>query len=586
MRRILRASLPAMVAGLALTFAGCGGGDGGDGKGSGGNQPIEGKRGGTLTVLNISDIDVLDPGYAYYQTDYQIFVMPGMRTLYGWGPTDTVPRPDIAAGPPKFSSDFKTATIKIRTGVRYNAPVNRQVVTKDIKYAIERGAIPGVGNAYFAVYLGDLEGVDAFKAHKAPGISGIETPDHTTLVLKFSKPYGGPALLQNVLALPISSPVPKNYAAKYDKGETSTYAKHALFTGPYMIENDGKGNITGYQPGKRIVLVRNPNWDPKTDYRPAYLDKIIVDEGNDITVASRRVLSGSSLVSGDYAAPPTPVLKQALRSRRDQIHIQPSGGIRWIALNQHIKPLNNINVRKAIGAILDRETLRLTRGGPTLGEIATHFIPPGIPGFEEAGGKESPVDFLRSPGGDPKLAAEYMKKAGYPSGKYTGPDKILMVGDNQPPASKTGEAVQAALQKLGLKLTYRQVTHPTMLSRFCGVPKNQPAICPNLGWGKDFFDAQSIIDPVFNGKAIVPVNNSNYGQLNDPTINAAIEKAKALTDAGERSKAWAAVDKMVTEKAVIIPWLWDNQVELRASNVNGVSTKFNNTWALEWTSLK
>ena len=46
---------------------------------------------------------------------------------------------------------------------------------------------------------------------------------------------------------------------------------------------------------------------------------------------------------------------------------------------------------------------------------------------------------------------EYMKKAGYPSGKYTGPP-LLMVGDNQPPASKTGEAFQAQLEKLGFKL--------------------------------------------------------------------------------------------------------------------------------------
>jgi peptide/nickel transport system substrate-binding protein len=214
------------------------------------------------------------------------------------------------------------------------------------------------------------------------------------------------------------------------------------------------------------------------------------------------------------------------------------------------------------------------------------MIPPGIPGYEEAGGADSPVDFLKKPGGDPALAAQYMRKAGYPSGKYTGSARILMVGDNQPPASKTGEAIQAALQKLGFKLNYRQVTHQTMLSKFCGVPKNQPGVCPNLAWGKDFFDAQSILDPTFNGKAIVPVNNSNYGQLDDPAVNAAIEKAKGLADAGGRAAGWAQVDKMVTEKAVIIPWLWDNDIELRSANVNGVTTKFNSTWALEWMSLK
>jgi peptide/nickel transport system substrate-binding protein len=590
MRSILRVPAVALSATLALGLAACGSSNNkssGGGAGAGVvTKEIAGKKGGTLTVMNLSDVDSLDPGYAYYQFDYSAYTMPGHRSLYGWGPSDLAPRPDLATGDPVFSSDFKTATIKIRRGVKFSPPVNREVNTKDIKYALERGEIASVGNAYFQPYLGTLVGADAFKNKKASEITGIQTPDHQTLVLKFSTPYGGPGLLKNVLALPLSAPVPKAYAAKYDAGATSTYGQHSVFTGPYMIQNDGKGNITGYQPGKSITLVRNPNWDPKTDFRPAYVDKIVVDEGNDITVGSRRILNGQNLVSGDFAAPPTPILKQALATKKDQIAVEPSGSIRWVALNSHVKPLDNINVRKAIAAILDRDAMRLTRGGSTLGTVATHIIPPGLPGFDEAGGTGTDLDFLKSPTGNPTLAADYMKKAGYPSGKYTGNVKLLMVGDNQPPASKTGEAVQAAIEKLGFKLNYRQVTHPTMLAKFCGVPKNQPAICPNLGWGKDFFDSQSMLDPTFSGKAIVPVNNSNYGQLNDPVVNAAIDKAKALTDPAARATAWAAIDKMVTAKAVIIPWLWDNDIDLRSANVNGVATKFNSTWAYEWTSIK
>ena len=94
------------------------------------------------------------------------------------------------------------------------------------------------------------------------------------------------------LSLPATVPVPKDYAQKYDKGELSTYGKHQVFTGPYMIKNDGKGNITGYKAGRRIDLVRNPSWDSKSDYRPAYLDTISFLGGNDINVASRRILSG------------------------------------------------------------------------------------------------------------------------------------------------------------------------------------------------------------------------------------------------------------------------------------------------------
>ncbi len=234
------------------------------------------------------------------------------------------------------------------------------------------------------------------------------------------------------LSLPATVPVPKDYAQKYDKGDLSTYGKHQVFTGPYMVKNDGKGNLTGYKAGRRIDLVRNPSWDAKTDYRPAYLDTISFLGGNDIDVASRRILSGKKSVSGDYAAPPVNVLRSALATRKDQVAIIASQGIRYIALNTTVKPFDDLNVRRAAAAVIDRNALRLTRGGATLGPIATHFIAPGVPGFEEAGGEKGTFDFMKNPAGDLKLAQEYMKKAGYASGKYTGPE--LLDGRRQPAA--------------------------------------------------------------------------------------------------------------------------------------------------------
>ena len=51
----------------------------------------------------------------------------------------------------------------------------------------------------------------------------------------------------------------------------------------------------------------------------------------------------------------------------------------------------------------------------------THFLYPGIAGFEEAGGAAGPkVDYNEHPHGDMAVAEKYMKLAGYPSGKYTG----------------------------------------------------------------------------------------------------------------------------------------------------------------------
>jgi len=590
----MRKTLVPLLAVLALAVGACGGGSDNN-NATGGNQTggaapntgQTGKKGGTLTVLSLADIDNLDPGYWYYQFDYMAMWQPTQRSLYAWKSTSNVRQPDLATGAPEISDGGKTLTIKIRPGIKYSPPLqNRTVKTADIKYAMERAWLPQVANGYAPVYWSAIDGVKAYQDGKAKEISGIQAPDDTTLVLKLTAPSGVLAT-GSALALPATVPVPKDYAEKYDQGKQSTYGQHQVFTGPYMIPNDASGKLTGYVAGKTITLVRNPSWDPKTDFKPAYLDKIIFSGGNDITVASRKILQGQSMVSGDFAVPPTSVLKQALQSNKSQLAIVPSQEIRYIALNNTIKPFDNANVRKAVAALINKNDLRITRGGPTIGAIATHWIPPEMPGHEEAGGAKGPagLDFNANPAGDINLAMEYMKKGGYPSGKYTGPP-LLMVGDNEPPASKTGEAIQAQLEKLGFKTNYRQVQHPTMLSKFCNVPKAEVAICPNLGWGKDFFDSQTMVDPIFNGKNIVQSNNVNTPQLNDPELNKEMDAAEALTDPGERAKAWAAVDSKVTAGAYSIPWLWVNQVNLESKNVNGVVNKFNSSWDIVFTSLK
>ena len=107
------------------------------------------------------------------------------------------------------------------------------------------------------------------------------------------------------------------------------------------------------------------------------------------------------------------------------------------------------------------------------------------------------------------------------------------------------------------------------------MPKSNTAICPNLGWGADFFAAQSFIDPLFNGKNIVPSGNVNTAEVNDPKLNAKIEKAKQITDPDASAKAWGELDKEITNQSYFIPWLWDNNIGLESTNMNGVSSKFN-----------
>jgi peptide/nickel transport system substrate-binding protein len=95
-----------------------------------------------------------------------------------------------------------------------------------------------------------------------------------------------------------------------------------------------------------------------------------------------------------------------------------------------------------------------------------------------------------------------------------------------------------------------------------------------------------MIDPLFNGKNIVPVNNVNYAQVDDPKLNAEMNKAETIIDPGQRAKAWGELDKEITKGAYVVTWLWDNQVYLASKNVNGVKNEFNSNWDLTASSLK
>jgi peptide/nickel transport system substrate-binding protein len=348
--------------------------------------------------------------------------------------------------------------------------------------------------------------------------------------------------------------------------------------------------IKQYKATRSITLVRNPNWDGQAtgDPRPAYLDQVEVDEGNDNdTVASKRILSGESMVSGDFTPPPA-VLKDVVRGpQKDQIQLSPGTDVRYVAMNTTIKPFDNVNVRKAVVAAYDRRATLLARGGPLVGDLATHYLYPGVPGFEDAGGMKGPgYDFLASPTGDMQLAASYLKKAGYANGRYSGPP-ILMVGAHDGVRAAEAQVAQQQFEKLGFKVTLRLLSNETMFTKFCDVTKAQVAVCPNVGWYGDFADSQTILDPTFNGKNILPDGNSNWSQLDDPNVNAAMAKAKKLSDPAERAKAWANVDRMISALAPAIPTVWDKRPTIESANVAGVNALWNlGYYDLAYTSLK
>jgi peptide/nickel transport system substrate-binding protein len=549
-------------------------------------RPAEGARGGKLTVLSSGDVDFLDPGKTYYV--YAIGIVNALhRGLYAYPPGETTkPVPDLATDDPEISDDGKTVTVKLRPGVMFSEPVSREVTSADVKYAIERAFTANLANGYVQTYFADLVG-----APDEPGeyreVRGIETPDDTTIVFKLERGTG--AALAGALAMPISVPVPKEYARRFDREQPSTYGEqHAVFTGPYKVESDAKGNLTGFTPGRRISLVRNPQYADVGDFRPAFLDAIEFQSGNeDTATATRRILSGDSMASGEID-PPANRLKSLLESDREQLSAVPGGGWRAISLDTSRPPFDDLDVRKAVIAGFNRIAARQQRGGEALGPVAQHYIPPGMAGFEESNGAEGwpEFDWMRAPQGDRELSAKYFRAAGFASGKYDGPEKLLLVSDNAEPDKSIAQITEQQLNEMGFQTQLRLVTRDTMLTKFCQVSGSEVSVCPSYGWAQDFSDPQTVLDPTFNGKLILDAGNVNWSELDDPAVNAAIEKAKATTGPAARAEAFAAANKLIVAQAPTIPYMWDYQSAVASPNVRGVQNTYSTTWDWSFTSIR
>lgn len=583
-----------VLASAALLLASCGGTDGHLDKAqfTPRFKPSEGAtRGGELRVLASGDMGPLDPGQVLNQATFMI-AFATQRTLLATSPDHAGQFiPDLAAQMPEVDIAEGTIEVKIRDGVQFSPPVDREVRSDDIKYAIERALTPGVANGELGNYLGSLVGFEYAQRsarrdpHKVPEITGISCPSEDTIRFRFEGKV--PPLAVAALALPATAPVPRAFASPHDRSIPSVYGEHVVSTGPYMVDRDEEGVVTGYEPGRSITMVRNPNWDPETDFRPAFLDRIEMESGyTNLGTASNTILAGASMVNGDFSPPPM-VLERAATMYPEQLTVAPSTAVLYASLNTRVPPFNSPDVRRAVVAAADRNAMRLAVGGAIAGDLATHFLPPEINGFEQAGGVEGPgLPFLSKPAGDLELAADYMRSAGYPEGTYDGDERPVMVTDTTSEGRRFGEIMRQTLASLGIEVDVVIVSRDTMYSSYCNVPSKHVGVCPNVGWVGQFGDGQTVLDQTFNGAAIVPVNNSNWPLLDVPFVNDAIDQAKDLEGVERRAEAWGKADRQITALAPAVPILWRDVAFISSSNVETVLERNATTLALPMISVE
>ena len=169
------------------------------------------------------------------------------------------------------------------------------------------------------------------------------------------------------------------------------------------IVSSGAYKVDNYTRGKSMSLSRNPNWNQSTDpIRKALPDKVEIQLKQNADDIDQRLLAGS--LDMDIAGVGVQSGTQPKVLAADQkpyVDNPVQGFLRFMSLNQHVKPLDNIHCRIAVQYATDKVAAQTAYGGPLAGgDVATTVLPPSVAGlalllvFGRRGLLAEPLEFL------------------------------------------------------------------------------------------------------------------------------------------------------------------------------------------------
>jgi peptide/nickel transport system substrate-binding protein len=495
------------------------------------------QKGGTVTY-EYSDVpDSFDPGNTYYAYMYnlsRLYARPLMTFQPGAGEKGNTLVPDLAASAGVPSDGGKTWTYKLRAGLKYQD--GTAITSKDVKYAVERSNfardVLSLGPNYFQQFLvGGDKYKGPYKDKSAKGLSSIETPDDTTVVFHLKTAFQE---FDYLVASPQTAPVPQA------KDNGVDYVKNIVSSGSYKFES--------YADGKQAVLVRNENWDAKTDpLRKQYPDKIVVNLKVAAETIDKDVLAGDAIDLGGggvQAATQAQVLSSAdKKANTDNTY---GGRLVYMAINTKVKPFDNVACRKAVQFAIDKVSVQTAEGGPVRGDIASTVLPPDIPGYAKS-------DVYASAGskGDEAKAKDQLKACGKSSINTN-----ISARSDRPQEIDAATAIINSLKKVGINASLKQYPSGKYFTDYAGVPKFTEK--NNIGlimmqWGADWPSGYGFLQQILNGSAIGASGNTNLSQYDNKDVNALLEKAIGTQDNAARNGLYTEIDKKTMDDAVLVP---------------------------------
>ncbi len=526
MGKLGRRALVLLVACLSLfVIAACGDDD--DDGGGGGGGGGEAKKGGSITISQTSQPDYMDPALTYTVNGIEplwLVYTPLITYAREEGQAGAKLIPGLAEDLPDISADGKTYKLKLRSGQKYSD--GSPVKASDFEHAIKR--VLNLESGGSAFYLGIDGAQDYLDAGKPEGdISGITTDDKTgDITVKLGAPDGS---FTHVLAMWFAGLVPSNTPFKN------------------MTENPPPGvgpyKVTESVPNRQFVMERSTEYDknPLPGIPSGNIDKITTKIIKSAQRQAQDVINGNL----DYMQDPPPAdIKPEVKAKySDRYREITTASTYYMFMNTRVAPFDDPKVREAVNWGLDKPALARLFAG----EVAPgcSFLPPGVPGFDEA------LDVDDCPWGNPneppdlEKARALIKEAG-----VDGMD-VTVYGNNDDPTDKVTEAYADQLNKMGFNAKPK-ILDGGVYFQTIGNQKTK-AQTGFANWFQDFPHPKNFMFLV-DGASIQPTNNQNFGNVDDPEITKGIAELNKEPDLTKATDDWKDLNNKLVGRAWIVPY--------------------------------
>jgi ABC-type oligopeptide transport system substrate-binding subunit len=405
-------------------------------------------------------------------------------------------------------------TYKFNTGQPVNAAAFVEALNRDADPAMQSPA---------TIYMHEIVGADAVINGKAKTISGVKALGAYKLQIKLTTAL--PDLVAR-LTMPFFSPLPPGTA--HDPKGLNTPPS----AGPYYVQSR--------DINRQIVLARNPNYKGP---RPHNVDQIVFTIGPSLEACRLNVEQDANDWCVD-GIPPTAyqevATKYGVNKPNGQFYFNPVLGTSYFALNT-TRPVfqgnDGLLLRKAINYAIDRPAL--VRAAGYLGGIRTNHL---LPAAMSPNKKLTATVPWPLKGSDPTAADKVMTAA-----KNT-PDSITLYTATTGVRPIRAQVFQYDLKQIGINVNIQPYARAVQHQK-CGTNGEPFDVCDE-GWLTDYAEPVSFINPLLNGANIQQTNNNNEAYLNDPKVNAAIDKAAAMPFGPARALAFQTIDVNVMKNTV------------------------------------